>query len=239
MPVIQHKAIILRNTLPAPRANPNKKEKIEYYAELAYPPSAVADIHAMLLETAAGVPLNKLHLPVVKNSAKADKHGTSTTVAGIPGDWLIMRVSTTPEYPPVRADADGVELTNPGDVARVFYAGREVIADVTFKLSAPHQQGQSIWANLWGVIAQAEGQRMAIGNDTRGALARYATPGAASGAAPGANAQSVSQGPAGDPFGGGAAQQGQQSAPQQQAPQQSADPFAQSGAAATSANPFV
>ena len=234
MPVIQHQGILLDNTLAVARPNPNKRERIEHYANIAFPPAAGPEIQALLSAAANGVNLGNLYLPVVQNGARKNQKGQSTTVAGIPDDWLIMRVSTSPEYPPARVDADGTVLTNPADVSRAFYAGRNVIADVWFKLSAPHQKGQSIFANIAGVIAQANGQRLAIGRDTIGDLQRYAQPGAATQTVPGANAQTQAVAPQANPFGAAT----QQQSAQVQAPATKADPFVQAAGAA-SANPFA
>lgn len=243
MAVIQHQAILLDHSLAVARPNPNKKERVEHYANIAFPPAAQADILAALNAVANGIPLSNLHLPVQQNAHRKNQKGVSTTVAGIPGDWLIMRVSTSPEYPPACVDADGTVITVPQQINAVFYAGRKIMADVWFKLSAPHQKGQTIFANIGGVIAQADGERLAIGRNPVGDLQRYAVPGAASTSAPGANAQTNATPPQANPFGGAAQPQTHIQdnlgyAGDAGGPAKGDNPFAQAAGAA-SANPFA
>lgn len=243
MAVIEHQGILLSHALAAPRRNPNKKERIEYHASVAFPPEAQADLIGLLQSVTNGAPLSNFYLPVQRNDARKDSRtGQPNPIPGIPSDWLILRTSSSQSYAPACVNIDGTVLTDAAQVSAAFYPGKKVMIDVYVKAVLGHAKGNSIYANLSGIIAQADGERLAIGRNTVGALQKYATPGAVSQAAPRTNAQTVATGPAGaaNPFNAapqtetgfpGATTAGTQ-------PAQQANPFAQAASAA-SGNPFA
>ena len=224
--ITSHVAILASHALATTAANELKGGKLEYYAVLAFPPSAGADLFALMQSVAAGGDVSKY-----EHSVKQNQH-TKKPIAGIPADWLIVRAAT--QYPPYIADATGAQLdqaTPAGQAAirSTFYAGKRVRAALNaFSWNFKGKDGISFNPN--GLMdAGEEGERLNIGlGATVNAFAAYANPNAAPAVQPDANAQEAAA-PAqqANPFG----------ATQTAAPAASADPFAQRPPA--NANPFA
>jgi hypothetical protein len=229
--------ILTSHALAAPIPNKLKANKpLEYYAVLAFEPAAGATLFALAQEAAlkkfgnAQVgPGTPVELAVAVNAQQ------SKPIAGIPGDWLIVRAAT--QYAPYIANERGEQVT--GEAVRpLFYAGKKVraaIAAYGWTYDATGRRGVNF--NLNGVMAANDGERLNIGaGRTANAFAKHANPNAPTPSVPGANAPVVSAQPTGNPF----AQQVQQATPAQVqtgAVAQGANPFAQQ--AQQAANPFA
>jgi hypothetical protein len=231
--------ILTSHALAAPIPNKVKANKLlEYYAVLAFEPAAGATLFALAQEAAlkrfgnAQVgPGTPVALPVVINA----QH--SKPIAGIPGDWLIVRANT--QFAPYIANERGEQVT--GEAVRtLLYAGKKVRAAITaygWTHDATARRGVNF--NLNGIMASNDGERLNIGaGRTANAFAKHANPNASTPTVPGANAPVVTAQPTGNPF----AQQAQQAPVLQQQVQagvatQSANPFAQQ--AQQAANPFA
>lgn len=227
MALTDHVAILTHHSLA--QATPNKMKAgnpLEFYALIALPPAAGADLGAIATVAANGAPLGNFEMNVSTN-AQAKK-----PIAGIPADWFVIRGAT--QFAPYIADATGAQLdqANPEHqqiIRSTFYAGKKVRAALS-AFSWNYQGKHGISFNLSGVMdAGEQGVRLAIGNgEVVNAFQKYANPNAAPAAVSGAGTQAVAAAPAGNPF---AAQQGAQ-------PAQSVNPFAQTAPLA-SANPFA
>lgn len=224
--IAEHVAILASHSLAQATPNKMKGGKLEYYAVLAFPPAAGADLFALMTSVAAGGDVSKY-----EHSVKQNQH-TSKPIAGIPGDWLIVRAAT--QFPPYLADAAGTQLAQGSQsgetlIRQTFYAGKRVRAALnafTWEFKGKH----GISFNPDGIMDAGEaGERLNIGGGaTVNAFQKYANPNAAPAVQPGANAQSATAPAAqGNPFG----------ATQTAAPAASADPFAQRPPA--NANPFA
>lgn len=234
MSLMDHVSIITHNALAA--ATPNKLKAgnpLEFFALIAFPPAAGAELQALAQQAAAGAPLGNFEIGVQTNSQKGAK-----ALPGIPGDWFVIRAAT--QFPPYICDATGKQLEqgNPADetvIKTAFYAGKKVRAALSaFAWDFKGKKGISF--NLQGVMDAGEaGERLNIGvGVVANAFAGYAIPNATPAtqqSAPGANAQTIEQSNAGNPF----AAQGQAQAQ----PAQSANPFAQQGQPASNGNPFA
>ena len=222
MAITDHIAILTHHALA--QAQPNRKKAgnpLQFYAVLAFPPTAADDLQALAVSVAPGGSLrslNGLSVGVRRNQQLAKP------IPGVPADWFIIRAAT--QFPPYLADEGGNQLsqdTQQADIRVKFYAGKKVRA----ALSAYYwpNEGGGISFNLNGVMSVSDGERLNIGNTAASAFAGYVDPNVAA-AAP---AQATS------PFGGGSASNGytaQASA--------SADPFQQAAKpAAATANPFA
>lgn len=234
MTIISHQGILLNSSLAVARANPNNKDRLEFFAQIAYPPEATEELVALMTSVTNGAPLGNFYKPVQPNGERRNKTtGAAAPIPGIPADWLIVRMTAAPTYAPAVVDIDGTVIT--GDTSRinsVFYPGKRVMVDCYAKAHT-HKAGASIYVNITGIIAQGDGERLAIGSNPIGALQQYAKPGATNAALPGTNAQSNATAPQGSPFGGGNA-----AAATTATTAQSTNPFAQAAPAA-SANPFA
>lgn len=227
--ITDHVAILASHALAQQAANELKGGKLEYYAVVAFPPAAGADIMALMASVATGGDISKY-----EHSVKQNQH-TKKPIVGIPGDWLIVRAAT--QFPPYIADAAGAQLSqaDPAQQAAirsVFYAGKRVRAAINaYAWNFKGKDGISF--NIDGVMDAGEaGERLNIGQGaTVNAFAAHANPNAVTQPAPGTNAQTANTPAAqGNPFGG-------TPATQTAAPAASVDPFAQAPAA--NANPFA
>lgn len=233
MSLMDHVAIITHNALA--QATPNKLKAgnpLEFFALIAFPPSAGQELQALAQQAAGTAPLGNFEIGVQTNAQKGQKQ-----LPGIPGDWFVIRAAT--QFPPYVCDATGKQLeqANPADatvIKTAFYAGKKVRAALSaFQWNFKGKLGISF--NLQGVMDAGEaGERLNIGvGVVANAFANYANPNAQPAAAvvaPGTNAQVVEQGNAGNPF----AAQGQAQAQ----PAQSTNPFAQTQPA-SNGNPFA
>jgi Protein of unknown function (DUF2815) len=216
--ITDHIAILTHSALAQPVTNQKKASKpSEFYAVLAFPPTAADDLQTELKRMAPGGSLTGLRVSVRRNE-KLDK-----PIPGIPSDWFIIRGAT--RFPPYLADEGGNQLsqeTQQADIRVKFYPGKRVRA----ALSAYHwaNDGGGLSFNLNGVMAVSDGERLNIGNTAASAFAGYVDPNVAA-AAP---AQAAS------PFGASASNgHGAQA-------NASADPFQQAAKpAAATTNPFA
>lgn len=232
MALTDHVAILAHSSLDAPsinRLNPSKPAA--FYAQIAFPPAAGAELQAILSAVAPGGSLAGQEIGAKRNDALAKP------LPGVPGDWIVARAST--QYAPYVADGAGVQMdqNNPASHALIkstFYAGKHVRAALTaFAWNHTSTGRKGISFNLTGIMAAADGERLNIGGGVVvNQFSQYANPAAAA-VAP-APAQVVEQAPQGNPF---ATQQAQAFAAAIPAAV-SANPFAQTAAPA-SANPFA
>lgn len=238
--LLDHVAILTHSALAVPQQNKLKAAKpMEYYAVLAFPPTAAGALMALCIEGAhafGGLKPDVQH--GIKTNAQSKK-----PIAGIPDDWLLIRAAT--QYAPYVADATGAQLeqANPNAQAAIkagFYAGKRVRAALAPFHWTHATGGRGVSYNLNGIMAAADGERLNIGTGVvASAFQQYADPNASASQAPGANAAVVAQGSGANPF----AQQAAQT--QTAAPAVSANPFAQTAVGnpfapqAQAANPFA
>lgn len=229
-----YEAILTHHAIVTPQVNKLKAAKpLEFYALIAFPAAAQADLWAILVERATAA-FGGMHQDVqhgIKTNATSKK-----PIPGVPGDALIVRAAS--QFAPEVYDADGSLLSqqNPAHIAAIkakFFAGTKVRAILTpFHWTHP-TGGRGISFNLAGImLVPSDAQRLAIGGvDTAGAFAKYAAAGAGSAANTGAaSAPAANFAAGGNPgaFGSGA-------------PAANSNPFAQAagGAPAGGANPFL
>lgn len=236
MSLDNHVAIITHSSLAAATINKlNPSKPAEFFAQLAFPPEAGADLQALCLQAAGGQPLQNFNIGVATNESKGQKQ-----LPGIPGNYLVVRAST--QYAPYVAAADGSQLdqSNPQHaqvIKTAFYAGRKVRAILSaYAWNFGGKQGISF--NLNGIMdAGEEGERLNIGQDaTVNAFATHAKPGATTGnvAAMNANAETRPANNA-NPFAQGG-QAAQNAIADGAAKAAGGNPFAQAPAAGS--NPF-
>jgi len=231
MAITDHIAILAHSSLDVPRVNKlNPAKPASFYAQVAFPPTAGADLQALAAAVAPGGNFAGLEVGVKTNAQLAKP------LPGVPGDWFVIRTST--QFAPYVADGAGNQLdqsnpANHGTIKTQFYAGKKVRAALSAFAWAHAATGRrGISFNLQGIMAADEGERLNIGQGVVvNAFQQYADPSKAAGATPVPGANATEQ-PAnnGNPFGG------QQQA-QSGAPAQSANPFAQQTSA--NANPFA
>ncbi len=218
MALDQHVAILAHSSLDVPRVNRlNPQKPASFYAQIAFPPAAGADLHALAAAVAPGGNFAGLEVGVKTNGQLAKP------LPGIPADWFVIRAST--QFAPYVVDGAGNHLdqnnpANHGVIRFVFYAGKKVRAALSaYFWTHPATGKRGISFNLQGLMASDDSERLNIGPGTIvNAFAQYADPSKAAGftATPGANAQTVET---------------------QQTQAASANPFAQQTQAA--ANPFT
>jgi hypothetical protein len=179
--LIDHIAILTNSSLAQPVPNKLKGGRMEYYAVIAFPPAAGEALHDLCKATGAmgpGVQIN------VKPNASGSK-----PIPGVPGDWLVVRAAT--QYAPFIADETGAQLdqaaakpeaaeANRARIRSEFYAGKRVRAAFSAYAWSHATGGKGISFNVDGVMAVADGERLAIGNGAMvNAFAHHAQPAAA------------------------------------------------------------
>lgn len=191
MALVDHIAIITHSSLAAAVVNKlNPTKPAEFFAQIAFPPEAGAELMALCNQAAGGQPLQNFQIAAGTNEAKGQKQ-----LPGVPGNWLVVRAST--QYAPYVAAADGSQLdqANPQHaqvIKTAYYAGRKIRAALSaYAWTFGGKQGISF--NLVGIMdAGEEGERLNIGlGATVNAFAAHAKPGATTGnvAAMNANAE--------------------------------------------------
>lgn len=233
MALDQHVAILAHSSLDVPRVNRLNPEKpAAFYAQIAFPPSAGADLQALAAAVAPGGSFAGLEVGVKTNGQLAKP------LPGVPSDWFVIRSST--QFAPYVADGAGNHLdqnvqANHATIKSLFYAGKKVRASLSaFFWAHPATGRRGISFNLQGVMAWEDAERLNIGQGVIvNTFQQYADPAKAAGsvATPGQNAQTVATQNTGNPFGG------QQQANTGAGAAQGANPFAQQPAG--NANPFA
>lgn len=215
MALTDHIAILTHAALAEPVVNKKKANKpSEFYALIAFPPHAGADLADLAKQVAPGGNLAGLSMNVKPNSQQ------SKPIPGVPGDWYVVRAAT--QFAPYIADAHGRQMDQSTEASAIrtkFYAGKKIRAALTaFAWNYDGKPGVSY--NLAGVMEAGDGERLAIGNSAPAAFEKYVDKSAPT---------STSQPAQNNPFGG---------SPTQAAPTGD-NPFAQTGAATgAAANPF-
>lgn len=162
MALTDHVAIFARGALAA--AVPNKKKPgapVQFYSELAFPPSAFPDINAMLQQCAQerGVAIQPhMKMGVVPNGQKAKP------LPGIPADWLVLRASS--QFPPELYDATATIIDRAAAgvenaIRGAFFSGKRVRAQVS-PWFWPQEGGGFSW-NLHAVMDAGEGGERIVG----------------------------------------------------------------------------
>lgn len=233
MALDQHVAILAHSSLDVPRVNRlNPAKPASFYAQIAFPPAAVADLQALAAAVAPGGNFAGLEVGVKTNAQLAKP------LPGIPADWFVIRTST--QFAPYVADGAGNHMdqnspANHGLIKSTFYAGKKVRAALSaFFWTYPATGRRGISFNLQGLMASDDGERLNIGAGVVvNAFAQYADPTKVAGSQPipGASAQTVALPNTGNPFGA-------QEPTLVQTTEVSANPFAQTAPTST-ANPFV
>jgi hypothetical protein len=198
MALVQHVSILTHHALAAATPNKMKAGKpLEFYALLAIPPAAAADLQQIAEQSANGAPLGNFEIGIKRNGEQPKP------IAGIPADWFVVRAAT--QYAPFVADAAGNQLlqTDAAQAAAIrstFYAGKKVrVVLSSFPWEFKGKRGISF--NLGGVMdAGEQSDRLVIGGADTSVFQKYANPNAAPAAVPGANAATVATPAAGNPF---------------------------------------
>lgn len=231
MTISDHVAILAHHALA--RAIPNKKKqnRMEFYAVLAFPPAAMDALADAVNVVYPGADLSQISVSIRTNQQQ------TKPIVGIPADWLIVRAAT--QYQPYLADEAGNQMNDENHIRSVLYAGANVRVDLSaFSWTQDGVPGASF--NVNGVMAAGAGERLSIGSGrVANNLAQYANPNATS-TTHGANAQTVANGPTGNPFAKRQAA-GAEAARAALGDGAKANPFAQRGAAtgaAPGASPF-
>ena len=206
-----HVAILLHHSLDQARKNRlNPDKPATFFAQVAFPPSAGQDLHALVAAQAPGGQLAGLEIAVHVHSS------LKKPIPGVPADYLIVRSSS--QYAPTVMDQGGQQLQGEA-IKGVFYAGRRIRAALSaFPWS--HQTGRKgVSFNLMGVMDAGAGDRLAIGDGVVvNEFQKYAQAGAGAGA--------------GNPFGGASSPEAASTA--------AGNPFANTGAATSQPpNPFA
>lgn len=212
MSIADHVAVFLMGSLDQPKAGPAKPDRPEYWGQFAFPPTAEADLLAACTAVAPNGSLSGLQLAPKKHSTlKPEKQ-----FAGIPQDWLIVRIGTGPDYPPDLFLTDGTKVAalpiNGGKIRTDFFSGQRVRVNA-HGFAYPSIKGglPGVSFSLNGVMAVGGGERRSggdTGEPSESAFAKYRSDAPAEAAAPAANAPAASASAAsGNPFqqaGGGA-----------------------------------
>lgn len=211
--------ILLASSLTEARAGKSNPSKVEFYAAVAYPASAAAELAELAKTVAPNGNLAGLRMTIEPNIKKGKPF------AGIPDDSLIMRLTSGPDYPPAAfTDVGGRIPAGQAGAAQVrehLYAGQRVrVNGYPYYWTHAASGSRGISWNLSGVMSIGGGERRGnSGESNEAAFGRY---GAIHDAPPPQTEAQAS--------GFGAPAQG---------PAASADPFNQGTArAAAEANPF-
>lgn len=160
MSLDSHIAILTHSSLA--EATPNKKKvgnPLQFYAKIAFPPEAGADLAQLAKDVAPGGSLSGVQVGVKTNAA------SDTPIPGIPGDWFIVRAAT--QYAPAVIARNGQRLdqeTHKAAIKAAFYPGRRIRAILSaFTWTYDKKNGVSF--NLVGVMDAGDGERMNIGTE--------------------------------------------------------------------------
>lgn len=213
MAITDHVGILVAGSFDRPQVNKLKPAApAQYYAVVAYDPSAGADLGAAMATIAPGGNWQSLQHGVKKNSA------LSKPYAGIPDDYLIVRFATqfAPEIYDEAGKAVAPSQENSAHIRSQLYSGQRVrINGAPYPWNFQGKQGLS-W-NLYGGMAVGGGERRAAAG---GSFEQY-LPKQTSDFDQAANQQSAPQ----------------ESSPAQQSGAAAGNPFQQPTTGAT-ANPF-
>jgi len=220
MALTDHVAILLGHSLDVARLN-KKKTRSDFYAQVALPPAAAADVAALVSAIYPGIPLASIEVNF-KTNAQQPK-----PFVGVPNDWFILRMAS--QFAPELFAADGVTRIANNEARSKFFAGMRVrVHSGAWAWKGDHGPAASF--NLFGVMdAGLGGDRLQIGSAGAGAASAFASH---------ANPNAVPQTGtpvAANPF--GVSSVVPVSTPVA-APAASANPFAQT-AVASNANPFA
>jgi hypothetical protein len=223
MAITDHIAILAHASLDQPRVNKlNPQKPASFYAQIAFPPSAGADLQALAAAVAPGGNFAGMEVGVKTNAQLAKP------LPGVPGDWFVVRSST--QFAPYVADGAGVQLDqgNPAQQALIrtqFYAGKKVRASLAAFAWAQAATGRrGISFSLAGVMANEDSERLNIGAGVVvNTFAKYADP------------SKATIGTAANPFG----QPAQTMATPAGVPLQAVMTEKSAGAAVQAANPFA
>ena len=189
MSISDHIAILTHAALAVPVPNKLKPaQPLEYYAVIAYPPTAANDLQAIALNAASAMfgGLNGVAVGVKRNQ-DFDK-----PLPGVPGEWFIVRAAS--KFAPEIYAADGVQLlqSTPDGQARIrqeFFAGKRVRVNLTAYAWTYGKDKKGVSFNLPGLMDAGEGgDRLPMGNDSASAFAKHANANAAP-------AQTIAQSP--------------------------------------------
>ena len=178
MSITNHVGTLLYSALAKPQPNKTNPAKIEFFATVAFPPSAGADLAAAMTAVTPNGTLAGQRLTVEANVKKAKPH------AGIPDDWLIVRFTSGPDYAPELFTQTGDRIlanpVNSTEIASRFYAGQQVrVNGYPFHWKHTGSGSQGVSWNLSGLMEVGGGERRAGGNDSESAFAAYVDPNAA------------------------------------------------------------
>lgn len=174
MSIADHVAILLHSSLDQPRVNKINKNKVEFYANVAFPPTAANDLAEAMKEVAPNNSLNGQRLTIEANGKKAKPH------AGIPADWLILRLSSGPDFSPDLFGTNGQKIPalplHSGEIRTEFFSGQRIrVNGYPFHWKHAESGAQGVSWNLSGVMAEGGGERRAGGGGepSENAFAKY------------------------------------------------------------------
>ena len=203
MSIADHEAVLLRASLDQARVNKaSDTNKIEFYAVFAFPPSAMADLAEAMKAVTPANSLAGMKLAVKENRA------TNKPYPGIPDDWLIVRTTTGPDYPPDLFAQDGAKVAalpiNAAQIRSEFYAGQNVrVNGYPFFWTHDKTHSKGVSWTLSGVMAVGGGTLRpggAGGETSESAFAQYRPTAGAQGSQ---NSDNQSAGAAANNGGGG------------------------------------
>lgn len=174
MSITDFEAILLHSSLDQPRPNKANPGKIEFYTNIALPPAAANDLAESMKGVTPNGSLSGLRLTIEPNSKKAKPH------AGIPDDWLILRLSSGADYAPELFTTSGEKIAalplNGGQIRTEFYSGQRVrVNGYPFFWNHEKSGAKGVSWNLSGVMAVGGGERRGGGGGepSESAFAKY------------------------------------------------------------------
>lgn len=193
MALTDHVAIILSASLDQPRAGKANPNKPDFYVQAAFEPSAGSFLLSAMNEASPTGKLNGLRYNVKTNGAQ-DK-----PFAGIPDDYLIVRLGTGPDFPPELFTQTGQQISalpvNRSQIASEFFAGQRVRVNGYPRYWTHDSGAKGVSWSLNGVMSVGGGERRpgaAAGEPNESAFAKYRDNVPVEAAAPAASAQAAS-----------------------------------------------
>lgn len=172
----QFVCIITSSSLDEAKKNKlNPSREATFFANFAFPPEAAGVLKAVLDD---GLTRKFNMIPPGVNYRVVPNAQSTKPVAGIPGDWFIVRAQT--QYAPYLADTTGAQIEQ-AEGRKVFYPGKKVRAALSaYGWTTPGTGAPGASFNLNGVMAVADGERLNIGQGaTVNAFQQHAQPAAA------------------------------------------------------------
>lgn len=169
MSIADHEAILLYSALAKPEKNKLKADDAppEYYAVVAFPPSALDDLADSMKAVSESGSLAGLELAPKQNGTSAKP------IPGIGDDWLITRMATqyAPELYLESGDSVAADPLNTTQIKGEFYSGQRVRVNARpFFWSHKKTNRRGVSLGLLGLMSVGGGDKRAGGNDSADAF---------------------------------------------------------------------